>query len=182
MAETATIYRFELELSDVERARYESLEVRVARHPSEDEARLVARVLAYCLLYERDLEFGKGLSTVEEPALWRRDAGGAILDWIDVGAPSAERLHRASKVAERVTVVCHKGTEALQREAAKRRIHRAEELTVLVLEPALVQALAASLTRAPHWTVIRTGDDLNVLVNEASVLGTVSSRTLATLA
>ncbi|MBL4686632.1 MAG: YaeQ family protein, partial [Nannocystaceae bacterium] len=89
MALTATVHRFEIELADIDRGVYESLDLRVARHPSEDEARVVVRVLARAIAHEDGLEFGRGLSTVEDPALWTRTPTGEVATWIDVGLPSA---------------------------------------------------------------------------------------------
>ena len=95
MALSSTLYRLRIELSDVDRGVYESLDLRVARHPSEGADRLVARVLAYALLYEPGLEFGKGLSDADEPALSTHDLTGQLTHWIDVGTPSADRIHIA---------------------------------------------------------------------------------------
>src|SRR5690606_29083397 len=134
VARSATVYRLNLELSDVDRGLYETLDFRVAQHPSEGEDRLVARILAYALLYEERLEFGRGLSTADEPDLEVRDLTGQLTLWIDVGTPSAERIHIASKKAKQVTIVCHKRPDALAREMTGRRIHNAETIAVLYLE------------------------------------------------
>lgn len=53
------IHRFEIALADVDRGVYQDLDLRVARHPSEDISYLVTRVLAYALEYEDGLEFSK---------------------------------------------------------------------------------------------------------------------------
>ncbi len=181
MAEQSTLYRFDVELSDIDRSVYESLALRVACHPSEDEPRLVARVLAYCLLYEPDLEFGKGLSSSDEPALWRRGPAGDVLHWIDIGYPSADRMHRASKRAQKLTVVCHKGTEILAKEASKRRIHEAETVEVIALPPEMVAQIAEVATRTQSWTVVKTGEDLQVVANDLSTTGEVRTTTLSAL-
>ena len=181
MAEQSTLYRFDIELSDIDRSVYESLALRVAFHPSEDEPRLVARVLADCLLYESDLEFGKGLSSTDEPALWRRGPAGEVLHWIDIGYPSAERMHRASKKAQKLTVVCHKGVDALAKEAGKRRIHQAESVEVIALPPDLVSQIAEVTTRTQSWTVVKTDQDLQVVVDDISATGEVATMTLATM-
>ncbi len=180
MAQTATIHTLQVELSDIDRNIYESLSLRVAQHPSEDMPRMVARVLAYCLLYEADLEFGRGLSNVEEPALWRRLPDGRIAHWVDVGHPSADRLHRASKAADKLSIVTHKELGQLQREAAKRAIHRADEIDVWRLPGALVSALAALTTRKSQWVVVHAEGGLMVTVDDASepVEGVVERRTL----
>ncbi len=108
MALGATIYAFDIELSDVDRNVYQSLNLRVAQHPSETQDYLVARVLAYCLEYTEGIGFSKGLSDPDEPAIFVRDLTGALQAWIDIGLPEPERLHRASKAAPRVAVYTHK--------------------------------------------------------------------------
>ena len=88
MALTATMYHFEVELSDVDRSTYAALDLRLARHPSESTRYLLTRTLAYCLSYEDGIAFSKGgLSAAEEPPVAIRDATGAMQAWIDVGAP-----------------------------------------------------------------------------------------------
>jgi uncharacterized protein YaeQ len=181
MAEQSTLYRFDIELSDIDRSVYESLALRVACHPSEDPPRLVARVLAYCLLYETDLEFGKGLSSTDEPALWRRGPAGEVIHWVDIGYPSADRMHRASKKAQKLSVVCHKGTEALAKEASKRRIHEADSVEVIALPPGLVSEIADVAARTQAWTVVKTGEDLQVVANDVSATGDVRTTTLSKL-
>ena len=99
MALTATIYNFDVELSDTDRHVYETLALRVARHPSESEEYLVARVIAYLLEFTEGIEFSRGVSTPDEPTIAVRDLTGTLKAWIDVGTPDAGRLHKASKLA-----------------------------------------------------------------------------------
>jgi uncharacterized protein YaeQ len=172
----------QIELSDISRSVYESLSLTVARHASEDESRLVARVLAYCLCYEDGLEFGRGLSDVDEPALWLRDPGGDVLHWIDVGQPAVKRLHRASKRAGRVTVVCHRGAPQLAREAQSGTVHRAEALQVILLPDPLVAQIVAAIERNSSWTFIRTDDELQITVGDERICEAIESTTLADLA
>src|ERR1700689_1184570 len=113
MALSATIYVFRIELADSDRNVYESLELRVARHPSETAEYLLTRVLAYCLEFTEGIAFSKGLSEPDEPAIAGRDRTGALRAWIDVGAPDAARLHRASKAAPRVAVYAHRNAAQL---------------------------------------------------------------------
>jgi len=108
MALTATIYNFDVELADTDRHVYESLALRVARHPSESEEYLVTRLIAYLLEFSPGIEFSRGVSSPEEPAIAVRDLTGAIVAWIDIGTPDAERLHKASKLAARVAVYTHR--------------------------------------------------------------------------
>src|SRR4029079_18345960 len=94
----ATIFRFAVNLSDVDRNVYESLDLRVARHPSESIRYLLLRVFAYALAFEEGIAFSKGgLSDSDEAPLSVRDPTGLLLHFIDIGSPSADRLHKAAK-------------------------------------------------------------------------------------
>jgi uncharacterized protein YaeQ len=182
MAQTATIYQMRVELTDLHRSVYESLSLRVARHASEDEERMVTRVLAYCLLYEEGMEFGRGVSDVDEPALWLRDPDGhRVLHWIDVGHPAADRIHRASKLADKVSIVCHKGAAGLAREARRRKIHRAEEIEVILLSRTLMDEIVEALTRSSDWTLIRSENDLQIMLGETSIAGSIGQTRLTDL-
>src|SRR5918997_3619232 len=141
MALTATIHNFDIQLSDVDRGVYESLSLRVARHPSETEEYLLTRVLAYCLEYAEGIAFSKGLAEPDEPALSVRDLTGALRVWIDVGAPDAARLHKASKAAPRVAVYTHRPPAQLLRPLAGERIHRAEELELYAFDREVIDPL-----------------------------------------
>ena len=79
MALTATIYSFEIRLSDVDRGVYESFAFKAAQHPSETDEYLVTRVLAYCLEYREGIGFSRGLAEPDEPTVAVRDLTGAHL-------------------------------------------------------------------------------------------------------
>src|SRR6187401_2285766 len=105
MALPATMRKFEISLADSDRGVYESLELRVAQHPSESERYLIARVVARALEHAEGLEFSKGgVSDDEEPALVQRALRGDLVAWIEIGSPTPDRQHKASKAAPRVAV------------------------------------------------------------------------------
>src|SRR5512140_1538568 len=105
MALPATLRKFEIALADSDREIYAELDLRVAQHPSESERYLVARVLARALEHAEGLEFSKGgVSDDTEPALVHRDLRGDLVAWIEIGAPTTERLHKAAKKSPRVVV------------------------------------------------------------------------------
>ena len=108
VALTATIYNFDVDLTDTDRGVYESLALRVARHPSESEDFLLTRLLAYLLEFAEGITFSRGLSDPDEPAIAVKDLTGRFVAWIDVGTPDAARLHKAAKTAPRVAVYTHK--------------------------------------------------------------------------
>jgi uncharacterized protein YaeQ len=148
VALSSTVYNFDIDLADADRGVYESLALKVARHPSEAEEFLVARVLAYCLEYEEGIEFSRGgLSDPDEPPIAVRDLTGTLRAWIDIGTPAADRLHRASKAAPRVVVYVHKESAQWLAGLAAARIHRAAELRVYAIARSLVASLVAKLDR-----------------------------------
>ena len=154
MALTATIHRFDIALADSDRDMYETLELRVARHPSESASFLLMRVLAYCREYQEGIAFSKGgISSVDEPAISIHDLTGARLAWIEVGAPSAERLHRAAKATPRVALYTDRRLDVLRASLAGKRIHRVEEIPVTVFPPPFLSDLEATLERSVRWDV-----------------------------
>lgn len=153
MALSATIYVFGIELADSDRNVYESLELRLARHPSETAEYLLTRVLAYCLEFTEGIAFSRGLSEPDEPAIAVRDLTGALRAWIDVGAPDAARLHRASKAASRVAVYAHRNAAQLAARYGAEHIHRADRLELYALDSDWLAALAAQLTRRTKFAL-----------------------------
>ena len=147
------MYRFAIELSDVDRGVYEALDLRVAQHPSESARRMLARVLAYVLRHEEGIDFGRGLSNVEEPAVWIKDLRGDVMAWIDVGLPAPARLHRASKTGAKVYVYTHKEPTPWLAELAKATVHAREGIEVWSLPAELLDALEPRLDRKMSWSV-----------------------------
>ena len=145
------LHRFEIALADVDRGVYADLDLRVARHPSEDAPYLLTRVMAFALEHKDGLAFSKGLSESDEPALWVRAGDGRVLDWIEVGSPAPDRLHRAAKLAERVVVYAHRRPDLLVQRCAKERIHRGESIRVVRVPTDLLTALEAKLDRNNRW-------------------------------
>jgi uncharacterized protein YaeQ len=162
MALTATLHTLRIDLSDSDRGVYETLELRVARHPSETATHMLTRVLAYCLFWEAEIAFGRGLSAADEPAVWVRALDGRVRLWIDVGSPSAERLHKASKAAERVAVCTHQDPRVLQRALAGERIHRAEQIELVSLPAALLAEFEPHVHKRMDWALVVTGGQLYV--------------------
>ena len=173
MALAATIYSFAIQLSDVDRGVYQSLALKVARHPSEAEDYLVTRVLAYCLELTEGLSFSRGLAEPDEPALKVRDLTGELRAWIDVGAPDAARLHKAAKAAPRVAVYTHKAPEVLLRQLAGQRIHRAEAIELYAFDRELIAGLVARLERRMAFDLSVTDAHLFVSMEGVTLSGEV---------
>ncbi|MGB7218560.1 MAG: YaeQ family protein [Vicinamibacterales bacterium] len=175
MALTATIHNFDIELADADRRVYESLALRVARHPSESEEYLVTRLLAYMLEFAAGIAFSAGgLSDPDEPAIAVRDLTGRIQAWIDVGTPDAARLHKASKAAPRVVVYTHKDPAQLVGRLAGEKIHKAEALELYGIDRALVSSLAARLERRMAFSLSIADRELFVSIGADTLTGAVS--------
>lgn len=104
MALKPIIYKFKIALTDLNRNYYDTLNLTIAQHPSETLERMMARILAFCINAQESLSFTKGLSTAEEPDLWAHTLDGRIALWIDVGEPAADRIKKATRLAQTVKV------------------------------------------------------------------------------
>ena len=175
MALNATIHSFDVTLNDADRGVYESLSFRVARHPSETPEFLMTRVLAYCLEFAPGLEFSRGLSEPDMPALSIRDLTGALQAWIEVGAPDAARLHKASKSAPRVAVYCHRDVEALLGRLETATLHRRESLEVHAVDRPLLAALCERLERRMAFDLAVSERHLYVTLDSATLSGEVAT-------
>ena len=169
MALTATMYRFEINLSDVDRGVYETIELRVAQHPSESDGYLVTRVLAMALEYREGLAFGRGVSSPDEAPLSAPGEMGRTALWVEIGHPSGDRLHKVTKLADEVVVYTHKSPEPILADLASGNVHRGEEVVVVALAPDFVDALAGLLTRNCRWDVLRNDGVLYVTSDEQTV-------------
>ncbi len=175
MAATATMRHFAIALSDVDRGVYETLDLRVAQHPSETMSRLLARTLAYCLSYEDGIAFSKGgLSSSDEAPISVRDATGLLRVLIEVGAPSAERMHKASKAAK--LVIYTHDLAQLRRQTEGQTIHNADAIEVWSIEPAFLEALAGSIDRRAKFELTRTESALYVTTSGGATLESTLER------
>ncbi|MDF2693877.1 MAG: hypothetical protein K0S65_2260 [Labilithrix sp.] len=178
VALTATVHHFEIALSDVDRNVYESLDLRVAQHPSETMQRLLVRTLAYCLAYEDGIAFSKGgLSSTDEAPIAVHDPTGLLVRSIEIGAPSAERLHRASKAAK-VSVYTHELPQLL-RQTEGQTIHKADAIEVWGIDSRFIDALAPRIDRRTRLELTRTDGALYVAVGGETLETTLVRASLA---
>jgi uncharacterized protein YaeQ len=178
MALNATVYVFTVRLADADRGVYETLSLRVARHPSESPEYLLTRLLGYCLEYTEGITFSKGLSDPEEPAIAVRDLTGALQTWIDIGAPEGARLHKAGKAARRVVVYAHRDIDPWLSRLEGERIHRAEAVEIYAMDRELIAALVLRLERRMEFDLAVAERNLYVTFGEESLSGTVEPRRL----
>jgi uncharacterized protein YaeQ len=173
------MYVFEVRLNDADRGVYETLTLRVARHPSETVEFLVTRLFAYCLEYAEGIEFSKGLSDPDEPAISVRDLTGALQLWIEVGAPEASRLHKAAKAAPNVALYVHRDVDLVLARLSGERIHRAEALRVCAVDRELLAAFIARLDRRMSFDLAVSDRTLYLTVGDETLTGSVEERRLS---
>lgn len=170
MAPKSTVVKVELQVSDMDRNYYATHLLTLAQHPSETDTRLLARLVAFALLADERLEFGRGLSDEDEPALWRRDYTGAIEQWIELGQPEESRLRKAAGRAAQVVVVGYGGNASEQwwtRNAAA--LARLRGLTYIDLDPQELEAAQPLLTRGARLTAMIQDGELQLMDAERSV-------------
>lgn len=148
MALKATIFKADLQISDMDRHYYQNHALTIARHPSETDERMMIRVLAFALNASDALSFGKGLSDVEEPDVWQKDLTGAIDLWIEVGQPDDKRILKACGRAAHVIVYSYSSVSNIWWNQTGSRVERAKNLSVINIDADTSQALARLAQRS----------------------------------
>ena len=148
MAVKATIFKAELQVSDMDRNHYAAYSLTLAQHPSETEERLMIRLLAFALNADEALAFGRGISTDDEPDLWLKDLTGQVDLWIEVGQPEEQRIRKACGRAGRVRVYNFSGrSAALWWEKNAQALERCRNLEVFDVGSDTSQAIAGLCKR-----------------------------------
>ena len=163
MALNATMYRFNINLSDLNRSYYDDFAVSVALHPSETIERMAIRLVAYCLHYSSELQFTKGLSTDNEPDIWEKTYSGDILTWIELGLPDSKRLKKACSLSEKAIVYAY-GSQALdqwwQQTHAERT--RLGNLTIMRLDSDAISRFSELIERGMSLSCMIQDDVVNL--------------------
>lgn len=165
MALKATIFKAELQVADMDRQVYGDRAVTIARHPSETDERMMVRLAALALFAPSDdrdgaLDFSRGLSDADEPALWQHDLTGQVMHWIDIGQPDERRLQKAASRSARVTVIAHASSTPVWWKALQPKLNRLPQVAVWSWPAEATQALAALAQRTMR---------LNVTVQDGTV-------------
>ena len=147
MALNATIFKIDLTVTDMDRGYYASHALVLARHPSETDERMMARLLAFALNASEALAFGKGLSSEDEPDIWEKDLTNAIQLWIEVGLPDEKAVRKACGRAAQVRIYTYgRGSERWWQDVQS-GLSRPDNLAVIELPQAATQAMAALAQR-----------------------------------
>jgi uncharacterized protein YaeQ len=148
MALKSTIFKANLNVSDLDRQYYGQHALTLARHPSETDQRMMVRLLAFALYADPRLEFGRGLSAEDEPALWQKEYNGDITRWIEVGLPDERSLRKAAGRAGQVVVLAYGRTASLWWDKASGDLERLRNLTVLAVDDEACAGMVELATRS----------------------------------
>jgi uncharacterized protein YaeQ len=171
MALKSTIFKASVNIADLDRHYYGEHALTLARHPSETDERMMMRLLAFLLFADARLEFGRGLSADDEPALWQKDYGGAIERWIEVGLPDERVLRKAAGRAAEVVVLAYGGRAAeVWWEKEGNALGRLANLHVLAIDA----EQSAALT-----TLVERGMQLQCTIQDGQLWLTDGPRTVA---
>lgn len=148
MALKATIYKIDLQIADMDRQYYADHTLTIARHPSENDERMMVRVLMYALHAQEGIAFTRGLSEVGEPDVWVRDLTGEIKLWIDIGQPDESRLRKACGRADQVEVACYSSSCEIWWKQIASKLSRLNNLSVKQLRADTSRTLASLVERS----------------------------------
>ncbi|QKI88282.1 YaeQ family protein [Thiomicrorhabdus xiamenensis] len=157
MALKPTVYKFKISLSDLNRSHYDAISLTVAKHPSENDERMMTRLLAYCLNAQEGLDFGAGLSEVDDPAISLTTLDDQLALWIDVGEPAVDRIKKASRKAQKVRVYSFNSKSDVWWEQGQAQFSRLE-VDVYRFNWNEIQAFAAMLERTMDFSVTISGN------------------------
>ena len=169
MALKATIFKADLQIADMDRNYYHDHALTLARHPSETDERMMARVLMYALNAQEGIAFTKGLFDVDEPEVWVKDLTGDIGLWIDIGQPDEARLRKACGRAAQVMVLCYSSSCDIWWKQIADKLARLKNLAVLQLPAETSQALAALAARSMRLQCMVQDGEVWMSTEEARV-------------
>lgn len=107
MALKATIYKAAVNIADMDRHFYHDATLTLAQHPSENEQRMMLRLLAWICHADERLVFTKGLSADDEPEIWQRNDHNGLEMWIEMGLPDEKRIRKACNQSPRVVLYAY---------------------------------------------------------------------------
>jgi len=161
MALKPKIYKSRITLSDIDRNYYDTLNLTIARHPSETLERMMVRVLAFCINAQEHLAFTKGLCAVDEPDIWVRTLDDQLVLWIDVGEPAVDRIKKATRRSPAVKVYSFNSKSDVWWDQGRARFNELR-VSVFRFQWGNIQALAALVQRTMDLSITITGDSAYV--------------------
>jgi uncharacterized protein YaeQ len=149
MALKSTVFKADIQISDMDRHYYQDHQLTIARHPSETDVRMMVRLLAFALNASESLQFTKGLSTDDEPDIWQKSLSDEIELWIDLGQPDEKRIRKACGRSKQVMIYIYQSSSgSAWWEQQRNKLQRFDNLSVISLPDDIVQKLAQMAERS----------------------------------
>jgi uncharacterized protein YaeQ len=114
MALSSSVHKVNIYISNMDTNFYQEFDFTMAMHPSENQTRMMYRLIAFAHSAHEDLTFTKGLGDIEEPELWQRSLTGEILHWIELGLPDEKRIKQAAGKSRKVSIYTYHKNKALE--------------------------------------------------------------------
>lgn len=168
MAKGATIYKAALNIANMDLHYYAEHDLTIAKHPSENDLRLMIRIITFILNASEDLVFSKGISQDDEPDIWEKKLDGDIKLWIDLGQPDEKRIRKACGRADEVIIYTYQEGSALSWwKQEENKLKRFKNLRVINLR---VHEDIESFARRSMQLQCNISDaELSLLLDEESV-------------
>lgn len=163
MALSASIFKTNVQLSDMDRQHYSTYSLTLARHPSETDERMMARLIAFMRYADERLVFTKGLSETEEPDLWIKDLTGRTDLWIEVGAPTVKRVITKSRQVRKIVVFGYGRNADLWWKKSKADLEKISNLEVVILPAELTESISRHVERSMEWQCLIQDSQMSLI-------------------
>ncbi len=157
MAIKPTIYKLRINLADIDRGYYDTLNLTIAQHPSETLERMMTRVLAFCINAQEYLVFTEGVCAAKEPDIWARTLDNQISLWIEVGEPTVEKIKKATRLSPKVIVYSFNLKSDIWWAQGQKKINELQA-SIFQFQWESIQALADRVNRSMDLSVNITGN------------------------
>lgn len=165
----ATIYKADLQISDMNRHYYEQHSLTLAQHLDESDTFLMTRIIAFALYADESLTYTKGFYELSEPTLWKKNYSDDIELWIDLGCPDEKRIKKASSASEKVVIFsCTDKTEQWWSQI-ENRLSRHCNVEVVSLPVEKIEEVTAHLSRTMQIQVTIEGTHFWLTINEQMI-------------
>ena len=147
MALKAKIYKATINLADMDREYYDTINLTIAQHPSETEQRMMVRLIAFILNAHEDLQFGKGLSDEDEAAIWQINYSSVIDLWVELGQIDQKRIKKACSRSKKVKLYCYGSSVDVWWSQNQSKMRQFEQLTIEQFSTETTDALVKLVDR-----------------------------------
>ena len=173
MADKTSIFKVNIDISNIDQHRYEQLCFTVARDASEDMSHLVMRLIAYAMVPEQKLSFGKGVCVGSTPDVAVKDYDDHYVYWIDIGYPAIDRIKKASRQSDNVIIFSLIDSQWLK--DAHNELMTMNNVNLVLFKPDVIEKLVNNIDgRNISWSLVIDGNKLGISDNDSYVETTIS--------